>query len=224
MPRLDCEVRVWEAGDSLEAVLRLSGRDDRLVHYERRQLAGVPGSFLLRWSLPVEDLSMGPYRAEILVSQAGQEQKIQGRLELGLGPAAFGRDWPETLQLLAYHADSETIERLKDALPERRLPAFREYWQARDGLPDSPENPALEAFFAEVSLVGREYGSRWQPGWQSDRGRIRLEYGPPLRIDEVTDDLGLRRRQLWTYAGGMVFVFESNQVGDDYRLVERWGP
>lgn len=219
---LDCELRLWEAGDSLEALLHLRGRDQRLVHYERRLLPGTAGSRQLHWRIPVGDFSMGPYLIDVVVRQGEQEQRLRGRLEMGLGPAAFGRDWPETLHLLSYHADLAQIERLDQALPERRLPAFLEYWRERDGLPGSEENPALEAFFSELSLVGREFGSRWMAGYRSDRGRIRLEYGPPLRIDEIQDDLGLRRRQLWTYATGQVFVFESRQAGDDFVLVERW--
>ena len=219
---LECELSVWESGEDLEALLELRGRDDRLVHYERRSISGEQGTRKLLWRLPVEDLSLGPYRAEVVLRRDGQEQKLWAGLEMGLGPAAFGRDWRKTLELLAYHADAATLERLEAALPERRLPAFLGYWEGLDNRPDDPENPALEAFFAELSFVGREYGSRWQPGWRSDRGRIRLDYGPPLRIDEIQDDLGIRRREIWTYPSGLVFVFESDQVGQDFRLVERW--
>jgi len=215
------ELRVWEAGEDLEAILGIEGRDGRTVHYERRMLPGDPGSRILRFNLPVEDLSMGPHRVSLSISRRGESREIQGLLEMGFGPAAFGRDWQETLDLLAYRASDEDLALMEAAEPARRLGAYREFWERQDNSPGG-ENPALERFFQDLDHVGRNFGTPWLPGTRSDRGRVYLEYGPPQQVDQVSEDSGYRAREVWSYSNGLVFVFEDRHGHGEFELVERW--
>ncbi len=215
------ELKVWEPSDSLEAVLRLEERDGHLVHYERRMLPGHAGSRQMRFTLPLEDLSMGPHRLRLSVLRDGESQEVQGRLEMGLGPAAFGRDWGLTLDLLAHLADPRELELMEAAEADRRHGVFLEFWERRD-TEHGEGNPAMEAFFRDLDHVGRNFGTPWTPGWRSDRGRIYLEYGPPAQVDELGEDASFRAREIWSYAGGMIFVFEDRHGQGDFELVERW--
>jgi GWxTD domain-containing protein len=80
----------------------------------------------------------------------------------------------------------------------------------------------MESFFHDLDFIGRNYGTAWTPGWRSDRGKIYLEYGPPHQVDQIEEEVGFRRREIWRYAGGMSFIFEDRHGQGDYELVERW--
>jgi GWxTD domain-containing protein len=215
------ELRVWEDRDSLELILVLEGREGEVVHYERRVVPGSRGGHPLRWTLPLDDLSMGPLRVTVSVIHGSERQDIHGKLEMGLGPPAFDRDWLETLQLLSLIADDEEIELMEAAEPERRHGVFLEFWERRDSN-HAESNPAMESFFHDLDFIGRNYGTAWTPGWRSDRGKIYLEYGPPHQVDQIEEEVGFRRREIWRYAGGMSFIFEDRHGQGDYELVERW--
>lgn len=60
-----------------------------------------------------------------------------------------------------------------------------QFWNRRDPTPDTPDNPAMTAFYsavAEVNTAFREGGAGQVPGWRTDRGRVYLRNGRP---DEV---------------------------------------
>jgi len=215
------ELEVWDATDSLEVILRLEQRDGRLDHYERRVLPGKPGIHPLHWTLPVEDLSMGPHRVTIDVLGGGEKQRIQGKLEMGLGPPAFGRDWPRTLQLISLAASPEEVELMESAEPGRRRGAFLEFWRRREEDPGGAL-ASMRSFFRDLDYVGKHFGTTWTPGWRSDRGRIYLRLGPPRQVDRIDEEAGYHQREVWTYADGRVFVFEDRRGQGDFELVDRW--
>lgn len=219
--KVHAELKVWEPSDSLEAILKLERRDGRVVHYERRVLSGHGGTRQISFTLPLEDLSMGPHQLRLSVLREGESQEVKGRLEMGLGPPAFGRDWKQTLDLLAYLADGDELELMEAAELERRRGVYLEFWERRDS--DHGEaNPAMESFFQDLDYVGRNFGSSWVPGWRSDRGRVYLEYGAPTQVDQINEDTSFRAREIWSYSNGLVFVFEDRHGQGDYELLERW--
>ncbi|NOY77835.1 MAG: GWxTD domain-containing protein [Calditrichaeota bacterium] len=114
--------------------------------------------------------------------------------------------------------------RLKHAPPEQQKELFKKFWEKRNPLPDSPTNPLLEEFYRRVQFANENFSSSGAPGWQTDRGRIYIIYGPP--DDIYRNDANLFSNEppyiIWTYNNlrlRFVFVDELN-IGD-YRLVSR---
>ena len=114
--------------------------------------------------------------------------------------------------------------RLKHASPDQQKKLFKKFWEKRNPLPDNPTNPLLEEFYRRVQFTNENFSSSGAPGWQTDRGRIYIIYGPP--DDIYRNDANLFSSQppyiIWTYNNlrlRFVFVDELN-IGD-YRLVSR---
>lgn len=82
-----------------------------------------------------------------------------------------------SLHPIASNLERSTIEH---QLPSADLILLQQYmyhfWARRDS-----ENPqaAWEAYLLEVQKVEEAFGARLKRGWQTDRGRVYLQYGPP---------------------------------------------
>jgi GWxTD domain-containing protein len=77
----------------------------------------------------------------------------------------------------------------------------------------------------KVILVQREYGTRNKRGYETDRGRVFLKYGPPNDIQTVATEPSSYPYELWRYyrAGiynNVKFVFyDPTLLGTDYELL-----
>lgn len=89
-----------------------------------------------------------------------------------------------------------------------------------------PEQP--EAAFADyrnyVLAVENEYGFRKQHGFDTDRGRVYLQYGKPDYIFRSESNPDLLPYEIWQYYSlngktNVEFVFTSEHTGYDYTLI-----
>lgn len=85
-------------------------------------------------------------------------------------------------------------------------------------------------YYAEVRHVNKLYGMRVLPGYQSDRGRIYLQYGPPSLVEDRRFETGTYPFEIWQYDQlksnstrdqiDRIFVFVDREVNTNrYRLV-----
>jgi GWxTD domain-containing protein len=61
---------------------------------------------------------------------------------------------------------------------EERDRFIEQFWERRNPTPGSSENAFKEEFYRRIAYANEHYSSGW-PGWQTDRGRIYIMYGPP---------------------------------------------
>ena len=54
---------------------------------------------------------------------------------------------------------------------------IKNYWKLMDPTPDTQKNEVMDEFFSRVDYVSLNF-SEIGPGWQSDRGRTYIIYGP----------------------------------------------
>jgi len=73
---------------------------------------------------------------------------------------------------------------------------FYTFWERRD--PDNPE-AAWEKYKEQLKLVDEEFGTRIKHGYQTDRGRIYLRYGPPNTMQQRHNDLDAYPYEIWHY-------------------------
>ncbi|HNP49306.1 MAG TPA: GWxTD domain-containing protein [Bacteroidia bacterium] len=96
------------------------------------------------------------------------------------------------------------------------------FWTGRD-----QNNPAAAwaAYMAEVKKVNAAYGTLNKRGYEADRGRVYLQYGPPNTITADNIDPNAIPYEIWHYykllnQSNRKFVFYNpDGVSNDYRLL-----
>jgi GWxTD domain-containing protein len=64
---------------------------------------------------------------------------------------------------------------------EERQHFVEQFWARRDPTPGTPENQFKEEHYRRIGFANNHWGGHL-PGWQTDRGRIYIRYGPPDEI------------------------------------------
>ncbi len=108
---------------------------------------------------------------------------------------------------------------------------IEEFWQRRDPTPETPENEFKEEHYRRIAYSDMHFGWAKVQGWETDRGRIYIFYGPPdsiLNKPMVTDSGGSKTAQIWHYnymehrgsTGAMNVRFIDWCGCGDYRLLQ----
>ncbi len=110
------------------------------------------------------------------------------------------------------NSDKETLQKF-----------FYKFWYDRNPL--EPDN-AWEKYKAEVNKVNLAYSTMISEGWETDRGRIYLKYGPPNAISESYNEPQAYPYEIWHYytledgQRNKRFVFYSkDMVTNDFVMV-----
>lgn len=132
-----------------------------------------------------------------------------------------------------YIIQPSEIKEFKSLKTDAERVAFIErFWRRRDPSPSTLVNEYRQMFWKRVQEANEKFLDSAGPGWQTDRGKIYILYGPPEEVredpnakatDSQTDVTGLIR---WTYTkpGGrrdidpVVFVPFVRDVSGEYKL------
>lgn len=122
-----------------------------------------------------------------------------GQLEIILGEGAtarrtsalvsFSQNWVVTnfddlVGLLRYFGHAEQVAGLKNASASERGQRWRDFYHSTDPNPATPENEALDRYFARISLANTRFRDEGIAGWRTDRGEVFIALGDP---DETYD-------------------------------------
>ena len=108
---------------------------------------------------------------------------------------------------------------LKKATPSERIELMKQFWQARNPNGEREKNPLLEEFIMRVEEANTRFPWGNLQGWQTDRGRIFIVYGPP---DDIRYKIDSSRTmyEIWHYDEiGREFVFEDIHGDGDFKLI-----
>jgi GWxTD domain-containing protein len=132
-----------------------------------------------------------------------------------------------------YLVDPTEIKEFKSLKDDKARAGFIErFWRRRDPTPNTLVNEYRQLFWNRVRETNEKFLDGAGPGWQTDRGKIYILYGPPDEVKEdpyakagtdVSDSTGLIR---WVYlkpAGRrdvdpVVYVPFVRDVSGEYRL------
>ncbi len=68
------------------------------------------------------------------------------------------------------------------ATDEERYQFIEQFWLRRDPTPETIENEFRDEHYQRIAYANERFGSGW-PGWQTDRGRIYITWGPPDQVE-----------------------------------------
>ena len=86
-------------------------------------------------------------------------------------------------QDVAYIISAEEKEAFKRlTTDDERYQFIEQFWLRRDPTPDTPDNEAKQEHYRRIAFANERYASG-KPGWETDRGRVYITFGPPDQID-----------------------------------------
>ena len=109
-------------------------------------------------------------------------------------------NFEDMISLLRYLPPADTLRTLSSASPEERAAGWQAFWRASDPNPATPENEALDRYFARVQLANERFRDEGVPGWLTERGEVFITIGEPTNIiDQNPEVQGRGRVMYWTY-------------------------
>lgn len=73
---------------------------------------------------------------------------------------------------------------------------FFNFWYNRNA--SEPEDE-WKKYTVRLNYVAKEYGTATQPGYETDRGRIYIQYGEPYKIEKVPSEKDALPYEIWFY-------------------------
>jgi GWxTD domain-containing protein len=149
-------------------------------------------------TVPPSRLSMGRYQIRVAL-ESNDVVATAPFLE------AFSGQWvvanfEEMISLLRYFTTTDTLRALAAVPPGARPAAWRKFWHDTDPNPDTPENEALDRYFARLQLANEQFRDEGMPGWLTDRGEVLITIGEPDDVlDRRSEMQGRGRVIVWTY-------------------------
>ncbi len=129
----------------------------------------------------------------------------------------------KTLSPIASELERNTIQNQLDDLTEQMKREFIfQFWKRKNS--ETPVK-AWAAYQKKVKYVHREFGSRNNKGYETDRGRIYLQYGMPNSINDQPNTNHSYPYQVWHYYKAGKFnnktciFYSPNMIGNEYLLL-----
>lgn len=165
---------------------------------------------------PVGGLKKGEYLLDITVA-AGSQTPIQETAEFIIGSNLEQRifsNLDDAIRQMVYILPEVSINEMLDSpTKESRKIEFEEAWE---DLFREDAQEEMEKYYSRIYEVDDLFANE-PPGWQSDRGKIYLQYGAPATIEEV--DIDGKPLLRWVYPQwSLMFLFEKQN--QRYILVE----
>ncbi|MEP6571232.1 MAG: GWxTD domain-containing protein [Gemmatimonadota bacterium] len=150
-----------------------------------------------------------------------------GELRLVLGNGAqrkttsflvsFSQAWlvtnlEEMVSMLRYFPQSDRLDALRKATPADRSRLWREFWLDTDPDKLTPENEALNRYFARLGVANTRFREDGFEGWRTDRGEVFIGLGEP---DEIFDASQTSQGRVirWTYDNYRVTLYFVDESG-----------
>ncbi len=122
-----------------------------------------------------------------------------------------------------YIASNEEVDQYNSLSGEDAKREFLvRFWNNRDKDPSTPRNEFYEEYMKRIDYANQKFGNIKIDGWETDRGRVYITYGPPSEIDRYPNVGNTKPYEIWLYndiEGGVQFVFGDLIGLSNYQLL-----
>jgi GWxTD domain-containing protein len=108
---------------------------------------------------------------------------------------------------------------------------IEQFWERRNPAPGTSENKYRDEHYRRIAYSNERLPGASAPGWQTDRGRIYITFGPPDEIEShPSSDARSVPYEQWLYrhidamGDNVIFTFTDYESNGDYRLAAATGP
>lgn len=197
-------LRFYVEGYGLPAGTRLAAeavdQNDNVLWRDTVALRDTTGLARATVGLAAALLPVG--EEELRLETVGGAARTRVRFLVSFSSQWVITNYTEMVSLLRYFDRQDLVAKLRNAPPEQRAQAWRDFWTATDPVPLTPENEALDTYLHRVQIANFRFQEAGRPGWLTDRGEVFITLGEP---DEVLDfsNSAVARGSLqtirWTY-------------------------
>ncbi len=127
------------------------------------------------------------------------------------------------IEQLALVGNKKTVDSMRNAPADQKKILFDQFWEQRDPTPDTRKNELKLEFYRRVDFSNKNFTeiSSRRPGWQTDRGRIYIKYGPPSNVARHDMEMNMPATEIWTYDRlGRKYIFVDHERNGIFRLVK----
>ena len=120
------------------------------------------------------------------------------------------KDLDKQFKYIERIASKDERKGFKKLSVEEKRAFLESFWAERDPNPNTSENEYRNEYMVRIAYANEAFKGRFQEGWETDRGRIFLEFGQPDEIDRNPYGGNLMNHEVWHYfsvEGGVEFVF-----------------
>ncbi len=123
---------------------------------------------------------------------------------------------------MRYLLSPEEFERVKDMSYKEQLGWLDRFWRKRDPTPKTIYNELMAVFFERVDKAIQRYSSRFQEGWETDRGRILILYGEPDEVINNRYAANSTPHVVWIYKEeNLEFIFVDRNGTGEFTLLQK---
>jgi GWxTD domain-containing protein len=117
--------------------------------------------------------------------------------------------------------DQERADFAKLTTAQQHDQFVEDFWERRNPKPGSPENPFKEEHYHRIAYVNQHFAAS-VPGWQTDRGRFYIMYGPPDKVTRLPHSVTMRKKDCLDDFGRSVQESHSNDIAQVALDAEKW--
>jgi GWxTD domain-containing protein len=155
-----------------------------------------------------DSVSLGELK--LVVGKAPNERTVSALV-------SFSQAWvitnfDEMLDLLRYFGQDNKVSAMRKAPPSERSRLWREFYAETDPNKVTPENEALNQYFARISGANSRFTDEGVPGWRTDRGEVFIALGAPDESIESTPGTAGRVVR-WSYLNYRLNLFFQDETG-----------
>lgn len=198
-------------GDSLRFYFEAYGTRDSAVADVR--VIGTTGEVAWRGAVPLEAhtrfsaamIAIPP--DSIPIGEVHVEAAVPALADTAVSPAlvSFSDQWvitnlDQVLSMLRYFGHEHEIDQIRNAPADEKLALWRKFWKETDPTPVTPQNEALDEYFARLQEANQRFHEQGEPGWLTDRGEAFITLGEPDEVYDASSVLqGPVRTIRWNY-------------------------
>lgn len=168
--------------------------------------------------IPNHTFADGEYKIEITDMKSDKTIAQKTVHSLWLDKPASLYDIDVAIDMLRFITNEKTIERIGDGSESQEREKFNAFWGKRDPSPNTDFNELKAEYYRRIDYAYQHYSGQRTPGYETDRGRIYILYGPPENVERVYPTEGTTR-EIWTYKNRR-FIFKATSGFGDFVLVE----
>ena len=123
-------------------------------------------------------------------------------------------------------ADEERAAFEKLTTDEERQKFIEQFWQRRDPKTSTPQNEMKEEHYRRISYANGRFSTQDKAGWQTDRGRVYIQWGPPDEIEShPSGGVNSPPFEAWRYpwleglGANVILTFRDPSRTGNYELV-----
>lgn len=175
------------------------------------------GSAYALVQIPNEKFPNASYRITVRedgTNEPSAKQTVQS-IWFNMPTSLFNLD--VAIDMLRFIADKSTIREIRKGSSAEREKKFRAFWEKKDPTPETEYNELMAEYYRRIDYAYENFTTLNTVGYESDQGRIYIQYGPPDNIQRKFPTSGTTT-EVWTY-GSKEFVFRATSGFGDFKLV-----